>query len=153
MSKVIAAWIVAALAVVACVAASQQPVGNTPFDLACQKLQSETHKVCDFEPPEIVESSLLRWLQVDGMYVGGEPHIYILPDLPTWRRPTVILHETIHYVIYEADLLPDGDTHTRMCFSERLTRQWVEDITGQPKDPVWANRYGCGVDAKEDSGS
>lgn len=152
-------WFVAVpLAVGACT--TQHFVNTLPneFDLACEVLEKDYEDVCDgLTEPDVIISMAPAVVKALGFYIPrvGEKFVYVLPqwaldklqeanplrEVPS--QSSVILHETIHYI------LDWGGVTAERCESEALARKYTAIATGQPEDPNWRIRYGCGADPRQ----
>ena len=142
MRKLIAVWLLAALAVGACASASTSNTTKraepSAFELVCAKsLQTYGTGCDDIDAPAIIFTDLVRVLEAYGAHIPGEPQIFIRPGLSVHRTYMLIVHETVHYVLYQLDIQMD------MCRSEAIARNWTADITNTIVDPDWRRRYRC----------
>lgn len=137
MRKLILAWILAVVALGACATYQNNTSRElTPFEAVCELVREEFGDTCyGVEEPELIITELVEILGAYGIYVHGEGYIFIAPNLS--NKNEVIVHETVHYVLWELSI-----SRVR-CDSERFAREWTEIITGIPLDPTWEKRYGC----------
>ncbi len=143
MRLLVLSWLLAATMIGACTSMYVERE-LTPFEEVCALVEEEFGDSCwGIDPPILIVSSIADVLGAYGVYVHDEQYIFISPSLtneegqldPTRRE--VIVHETVHYVLWELDI-EQGE-----CPSERLAREWTEKITGVPLDPLWVISYGC----------
>ena len=107
-------------------AASDQEV----MDAACDVLPISCEGI---EPPTIVVTAFLTQMGLHGLYVHGEDQIFVSTQAP----PETILHETVHYVLYEAGL------RFSRCDGEMVARQATAKWLKEDYDDSWRRRYGC----------
>ena len=122
------------------------PTSDDHFAYVCYKLEQMYDVPCgELQAPIIVYSVIIndasgRWQTWHGIYYHGEPYIFINPDSDE-DVDKIILHETGHYIIYELDLPPKGDT----CEGERVVRL----ISGGEWGEEQRASYSCPADEKE----
>lgn len=137
MRGLILAWLLVAVSMAACVSYHERTKWVpelTPFEQVCKALKAAC--VQDgILPPIVVISEVVDPFNVHGLYIHGEPYIFInsATDLP---YDTIIIHETVHYVIVEAGLV------FTYCGSERAARKITLALTGE-KPGDWEVNYGC----------
>lgn len=124
------------------IAQNRVPTKSEPFEYVCYKLEEMYGVPCDDLPaPLIIYSEIIDdasgggWY---GVYYSGEPYIFVDPHLEDEFKAQVVLHEIGHYVIYELDLPPKGDT----CEGEAVVRE----ISGGTWDEWDKASYGCNTD-------
>ena len=148
MKKLIAVWIAVALSAGACAWQAEYTHVLTDFERACVALGEE---MCiDLDAPTVVIGRVPLILEAYGLYIKGEPYVYVLPqsEMDTMsakhrvkRWPSVgevTFHETIHYILdyqYES---------TNRCDSEGIARDLTADEYGFVEDGRWRARYDCG---------
>ena len=122
------------------------PTREDHFAYVCYQLEQMYDVPCgELLAPTIVYSAIIndaagRWSKWHGVYYSGEPYIFINPDSDK-DVDEIILHETGHYIIYELDLPPKGDT----CEGERVVRL----ISGGEWGEEQRATYGCAANEKE----
>lgn len=114
----------------------------TPFEYVCQELAAlyPGTDCAALEDPIIIYSSIIddaagRWAQWHGVYYWGEPYIFVNPDDDEEQQAQTIMHEMVHYVVWENDLPPKEDT----CENERVARI----ISGGTWTDLEKGYYGC----------
>lgn len=149
MRKILLGVIAAALAVAGACAYHETTREPTHFELACQIAEERYENACDgLDTPMVIETLLLEYIGAYGVYVRGETWVFVMPQdmidmiaiLGLKEPPAkkwVIVHEMIHYILY--NLYP---LLTR-CESETLARAMTAEISGIPEDPDWRAAYGC----------
>ncbi|MHC4370025.1 MAG: hypothetical protein ACYSW8_20635 [Planctomycetota bacterium] len=121
-----------------------RPDGPTPFEAVCIGIGEEYGRDAEIEcrlldEPVIVFTKALNGAYGSlGFYIHGEPNVYVRPGLSPELTRTVIEHETVHYVVYELQLMDVSDT----CEMERVARK----ISTGDED-IWNDKakrsYGC----------
>jgi len=81
--------------------------------------------------PLPVYTTMLELLGLNGLYMKGEPYIFINPLNPEFERSR--RHETVHYILDRLGLEYDRCTH------EDMARKHSGDKQG------WRTRYGCAI--------
>jgi hypothetical protein len=99
----------------------------------CRKIDKPvvilTKAVLDLAPP--------GW-ELYGLVYDGEPYILINPTLdPVWTR-TVVVHETVHYVLWAFYGSAVSD-----CQSEKVARIVHHNWERTLYDDSWTKGYGC----------
>lgn len=93
---------------------------------ACESVKEYGYTCEGLEPPELIRSRLIELLPgVRGLYIPGEKYIYVHPRVKF--ADDTIVHEMVHYIMYEND--PNVDR----CESERIAREiaqqrWDEEM-------------------------
>lgn len=111
-----------------------EPVPPTLFEVACYELALDCSEL---DPPKIIYTALPELMGALGVFIADEPYIYInrLKTSVPWEQ--IILHETVHYVLYYA-----GPELTN-CQSEEKARVITARHFNQEVDPTWRKRYNC----------
>ena len=137
MRKLILSWLLAAVAIGGCVAYSNKEAPPlTPFEEVCLLAEVYFDESCgNLRPPTLIYTSLLAELSIVGAYVHGEQYIFVHPRDP--ELEDTVIHETVHYVLWELDLVQGR------CYSENVAREWSAIISGLPVDDTWRERYEC----------
>jgi len=137
MRKLILSWILAAVAIGGCVTyQNNTPKELTPFEAVCQLVEEKFSDTCDgLDEPQLILTELVKYLGALGVHINGEDYIFVTPYALNVHE--VIVHETVHYVLWELDISEGG------CEGERFAREWTEIITGIPLNPEWEESYGC----------
>lgn len=114
----------------------------TSFEYVCEELKiMYPSTTCeDLDPPIIIRSEIIddasgRWSHWYGVYYRGEPYIFVNPDNDDEQNAITILHEMVHYVVYNNELPPMDDT----CLGEEIARQ----ISGGEWTDEDKKFYGC----------
>ena len=133
------------LLVIALLLFSQPVYSNMEEELAyahaCEELTVTYPVVANcagIQPPYIIYTKLVRWrdkidTHTDGMYISGEPFIFVYPNLRD--RVRVTIHEMAHYIMYETGV----DKGMDVCGRERAARRVAGHMWGAPEKAV----YGC----------
>jgi hypothetical protein len=109
----------------------------TYTEQVCSVLEERYPEIeCRGIPEPIVVVSEIVPAMYNGLYFPGEEYIFI-SKYPTVEQHIVVVHETVHYTIYESGLELDR------CVHEQQARQITEIITGHPRDETWPSRYRC----------
>lgn len=136
MRRLILAWIAAALSIGGCVTYHEKTkfvAPTTLFEQVCEVLEVDCSEIA---PPIVVISQIIDPYGAHGIYIHGEPYIFI--NAVTWLPVSEVeIHETAHYVLYEVY----GDVEA--CLSEEVARAVTEILTGVPIDMGWPEAYGC----------
>jgi hypothetical protein len=105
---------------------------QTDFEYVCEQVENIYGEGCgSLLPPIIVYSRVIEldmWRVLNGVYIPGEPYIFIHPTAPE----ATVVHEMTHYVLDSLGLEQDR------CRHEEIARF----VAGQT-DPTWRARYGC----------
>lgn len=137
MRKLFLAWLLVAASIAGCVTYDNRtstPPPPDPFAMVCAELET----ACDFAPPEIVMTSIIRWVGwggVLGAHVPGEKYVFIDPEGDHVWKTT--LHEVVHYVAHQAGITSE------LCESEALARQVSSKLTNTEVRQGWQESYGC----------
>jgi hypothetical protein len=103
------------------------------YAVDCRKLKPPTVVVS-----MIVQDSSPPGLQLRGVTYHGEEYIFVNSTLPRWDQRTVVIHETVHYVLaatYGKRI--DGCEHE---WAARIVHSAWE---GSDYDNSWRVWYGC----------
>jgi hypothetical protein len=133
----------------AALAAPPQPPSNavTPQEwrFVCKAMDVMGYAVdCrKLRPPTVVVSMIVQdssppGLQLRGVTYHGEEFIFVNSTLPRWDQRTVVIHETVHYVLaatYGKRI--DGCEHE---WAARIVHSAWE---GSDYDNSWRVWYGC----------
>lgn len=114
--------------------ATLEPIPPSLFEVAC----AETRVDCtDMRAPVIIYSAWPELLSAVGVFVPDEPYIYInrMKTSVPWEQ--IILHETVHYVLYY------GGVELSNCESEEKARVITARHFNLEVDPTWRKRYNC----------
>jgi hypothetical protein len=133
----------------AALSAPPQPTSNavTPQEwrFVCRAMDVMGYAVdCrKLKPPTVVVSMIVQdssppGLQLRGVTYHGEEFIFVNSTLPRWDQRTVVIHETVHYVLaatYGKRI--DGCEHE---WAARIVHSAWE---GSDYDNSWRVWYGC----------
>lgn len=73
-----------------------------------------------------------------GLYIKGEPYIFVTPNAPNITKTTI--HESVHYILDNLGL------ETDRCKHEAVARKISSRLTNTEVDATWAKRYRCPED-------
>ena len=133
MKKLIAMWMLVVFSIFGCVSMYQQEKELTPFEVACTELAVDCSEIT---PPIAVISKLVSD-GLYGLYIHGEPYIFIRAGVGPKQLEQTIIHETVHYVIYEAKVL------LSRCDGERTAREITAKATNTKVALWWEKQYEC----------
>jgi hypothetical protein len=104
------------------------------FEVACTELRVDCTNIV---PPTVIYSEVIAPYGAIGLYVHGEPYVYINPLSSGVPFDQIELHETVHYVMYESGILNDR------CVSEEAARVITARHFNTEVDWTWRKRYKC----------
>lgn len=134
LSRIMIAAGLALLAACAYVEHKAEPIPPSLFEVACAELRADCTNI---DPPKVIYSAIVEPYKALGIYFWGEPYIYINSETTLVPWDQVVLHETVHYVIYEAEL------DYTWCGSEAAARVITARVFNTEVDPEWRVRYKC----------
>lgn len=134
--------IVAALWLTACAVMPNKEVPTT-FETACYWTETIGYEIdCStISPPTVVVSNIVTAWQgpgTYGLYMHGEPFVFIAEGLSDTKTREVVIHETVHYLLWETY----GGGVGR-CEGEEAARLATDLAYGRDYDPAWKRWYGC----------
>lgn len=107
------------------------------YAYACEQVQN-LYPEADcrtIEPPLLILTTLVEELGAWGVYMRGEPFIFVTPDNP--YLIATIIHEMTHYILFTTG------AETDRCRHEEVARF----VAGQSRP--WRKQYGCTGDARK----
>lgn len=121
--------------------ATQAPEQPSAQELICDYTQWEG--CMDIIPPKVVTTQNMPWF-ARGLYVPGEPYIFVYSKLPLKTQWEVEVHETVHYLQTKLGMLGKFSRAVK-CHTENDARALTSLILGTPYDHTWRERYGCDI--------
>ena len=126
-----------------------EPPKSSTFEYTCYHIEQmyPSSSCYGLTPPIIITTLLVQefdesFFTMEGFYVYGDPYIFIRTGLEYLEARDVIIHETVHYVLYELYIVDNEE----ICEQERVARL----IAGDPWDDKNVREiYGCPADQKE----
>lgn len=129
------AIVVGTLLLMACATLSDKPRELTAQEMICAETKWEG--CMDVPAPIVVVTKLLSPLYW-GVYVRGEPYIFVSPNLVgTAQFKRTEVHETVHYLADKLGLERDR------CKSEELARRITAKIFNREYKDNWRAKYRC----------
>lgn len=105
---------------------------NENWEFACAAVEDLGYSCEELTPPTVVVSEVITLLPgTRGLYVPGEPQIFIHPRLADPDK--TIIHEMVHYIMYK------NDNDVDRCYSEEVARF----VSGGRWDDEVRELYGC----------
>jgi hypothetical protein len=111
------------------------PKEQTDFEYVCAAVEVDCKELGIVAPIAVISAVVGSGYY--GFYYPGEPYVFITKFPGNETTQTIIVHETTHYVLYEAGI------RKGRCHSERVARRVTAEFKGLEYDPTWETQYGC----------